>query len=94
MLLMDGIRGDAKIALLTGRTADAKNAAYALGELGQVVSVSRPGNTANEQQWSELSRAFVESSLSMARSPGNDAAAVRQGLREVSQRCEACHEGR
>lgn len=94
MLLMDGIRGDAKVALLTGRAADAKQAGYVLSELGRVVSASRRGGAWNEKEWSELSSAFTAAALRFARSPGDDLPTAKQLLRDVSQRCDACHEGR
>jgi hypothetical protein len=93
MLLMDGIRGDAKIDLLAGNAEDAKKSAYVLSELGRVVSNSRATGFAGGQ-WDELSSAFVNASLAAARSPSSDAKAVRQLLRQASQRCDACHDMR
>jgi cytochrome c556 len=93
MLVMEGVRGDTKIDLLTGNTEDAKKGAYVLSELGRVVSNSRSGSARGEE-WTELSSAFIQASLAAARSPATDAASVRQLLRGVSQRCDACHETR
>jgi len=94
MLLMDSIRGDAKIDLLTGNVEGAKKGAYVLSEVGRVVSNSGSGSAQDRQRWPELSTAFVEASLVAARSPTTDADTMRQLLRSVSQRCEACHETR
>ena len=94
MLLMDGIRGDAKIDLLSGNVEDAKKGAYVLSELGRVVSNSGSGGSSSRERWPELSAAFIEASLAAARSPATDAAAIRQLMRNVSQRCDACHETR
>lgn len=94
MLLMDGIRGDAKIDLIAGDVGGAKKSAYVLSELGRLVSNSSPGGAASRQEWPVLGAAFVEASLAAARSPATDAASVRQLMRGVSQRCDACHETR
>jgi hypothetical protein len=94
MLVMDAVRGDAKVALLAGEVQDAKKGAYVLSELGRVVSNSSGGNAKNRERWPELSGAFVEAALAAARSPAEDAATVRQLMRSVSQRCETCHETR
>ncbi|MCI0357808.1 MAG: hypothetical protein L0211_04890 [Planctomycetaceae bacterium] len=94
MLVMDGIRGDGKIDLLSGNVEDAKKSAYVLSELGRVVSNSVAGRPPDPKQWQESSAAFVEASLAAARSTEADAATMRQLLRNVSQRCDACHEMR
>jgi hypothetical protein len=93
MLLMDSIYADAKIAVLAGNTAGAKKQAYVLSELGRVVSNSQ-STAKGRERWPELSSGFVEACLTAARSPSDDAQAVRQLLRGISQRCEACHETR
>ncbi len=92
MLLMDGIRGDAKIDLLSGNVEEVKKGAYVLSELGRVVSNSGSAGPASRQRWPELSSAFVEASLAAARSPTDDAVTLKQLMRNVSQRCDACHE--
>jgi hypothetical protein len=89
MLLMDGIRGDTKIALVTGNAENAKNQAYVLSELGRVVSNLRSGD-----RWAVLSKEFTTASLTAARSPAADAAELRPLLKAVSQRCDACHDSR
>jgi hypothetical protein len=94
MLVMDAVRGDAKVALLSGDVQGAKKGAYVLSELGRVVSNSPSGNAKNRERWPELAGGFVEAALATARSPAEDAATVRQLMRGVSQRCEACHETR
>jgi hypothetical protein len=94
MLLMDGIYADAKIYVIAGNTVGAKKQAHVLSELGRVVSNSQSTNSKGRDKWPELSGAFVEACLTAARSPAEDAPAVRQLLRGISQRCEACHETR
>lgn len=89
MLLMDGVRGDAKIALIAGNVESAKNQAHVLSELGRVVSNLRSG-----ERWSRLSEEFTEASQAAARSSSTDAVEVRLLFRGVSQRCDACHETR
>jgi hypothetical protein len=89
MLLMDSVRGEAKIALIAGNGPGAKNQAYVLSELGRVVSKSRSG-----QRWSQLSEEFTAASLAAARAASVDAAELRPLLRVVSERCEACHDSR
>jgi hypothetical protein len=89
MLLMDSVRGEAKIALITGNTENAKNQAYVLSELGRVVSNLRSGD-----RWASLSEEFTATSLAAARSPAADAAELRPLLKAVSQRCDACHDSR
>jgi hypothetical protein len=93
MLLIDGVYADAKIAVLTGRAGDAKKHAYVLAELGRVVS-NAPSSGRTAEKWSELSSGFVEEALAAARSPAEDTQAVRQLLRAVSKRCDACHDTR
>ena len=61
MLLMDGVRGEAKIALITGNAEKAKNQAYVLSELGRVVSNLRSG-----ERWAQLSEEFTAASLAAA----------------------------
>jgi hypothetical protein len=94
MLLMDGIYADAKIFVIAGNVAGAKRQAHVLSELGRVVSNSQSGNAKGRDKWPEFSKAFVEACLAAAKSPSEDAQAVRQLLRGISQRCEACHETR
>ena len=89
MLLMDGIRGDAKIALVTGNVENAKKQAYVLSELGRVVSNLRSGD-----RWATLSEEFTTASLAAAHSPAADTAELRQLFKAVSQRRDACHDSR
>jgi hypothetical protein len=89
MLLMDSVRGEAKIALITGNVENAKNQAYVLSELGRVVSNLRSGD-----RWASLSEEFTATSLAAARSPAADSAELRPLFKAVSQRCDACHDSR
>jgi hypothetical protein len=49
-------------------------------------------NSRNTEKWSSLAADFTTAAMTAAQSPENDSQAVRQLLRGVSQRCEACHE--
>jgi hypothetical protein len=89
MLLVDGVRGEAKIALIAGNAEKAKNQAYVLSELGRVVSNLRSG-----ERWARLSDEFTAASLAAARSPSIDSQELRPLLKVVSQRCDACHDSR
>jgi hypothetical protein len=89
MLLMDGMRGEAKIALIAGNAEKAKNQAHVLSELGRVVSNLRSG-----ERWARLAGDFTEASLAAARSPAADSAELRPLLKAVSLRCDACHDNR
>jgi hypothetical protein len=94
MLVLDSVYADAKMASLTGQAAEAKKTAYVLSELGRLVSNSQSAGSKGREKWPELGASFVEASLAAALSPAEDAATVKQLLRAVSQRCEACHETR
>ena len=89
MLVMDGIYADAKIALLSGNVATAKKQAFVLSELGALVSNSR-----QTDEWRKFAAEFTQAATSAASSSETDPQAVRQLLRGISQRCEACHETR
>jgi hypothetical protein len=87
MLTMDAIQADAKIALLTGNVEAAKKQAHVLAELSRLVSNSR-----TTEQWSSLAGDFASAATAAATSTESDPKTVRQLMRTVSQRCEACHE--
>jgi hypothetical protein len=87
MLTMDAAAGAAKVALLTGRAADAKNQAFVLAELGKLASASR-----NTEQWSSLAGDFVSAATAAATATESEAKALRPAFRQISERCEACHE--
>jgi hypothetical protein len=89
MLAMGGIMGDAKIALIKGDVASAKSQALVLSEVGKLVSNSRSG-----EPWTTRAGAFNDAALAAANSPETDPQKVRQLLRGISQRCDACHEMR
>jgi cytochrome c556 len=89
MLVMDGIYADAKIALLSGNIESAKKQASVLAELGGLVSNSR-----QTDQWKSYAAEFTQAATAAASSAETDPQAVRQLLRGISQRCEACHETR
>jgi hypothetical protein len=88
MLVLDSVQADAKVAVLTGQAAEAKNQAVLLSELGRLVS-----NARREETFVAQGRAFVQAAEALASVDENDLAAVRQGLRSLAQRCDACHEG-
>ncbi len=87
MLLMDAILADAKVSLSTGHVDAAKKQVRVLAELGKLVSNSR-----TTPAWATLSEDFVGAASKTADSKETDSQAVRQLIRGVSQRCEACHE--
>jgi hypothetical protein len=94
MLLMDAIRGDAKVALLTGQPAAAKQAGLVLADLGQSVAAARPASGLTAEQWNELAGAYVAAAEALARAPANDATAIRPVFKAVAERCDGCHEQR
>lgn len=87
MLTLDALQGDAKVAVLTGDAAAAKKQAYVLAELGKLLSGAR-----NTEQWSSLAGDFVSAATAAATSTDSDPKVVRQSLRVVAEKCEACHE--
>ena len=87
MLTLDSIQADAKVALLTGNSATAKNQAAVLAELAPLVSNSRTGDA-----WSALATDFQKACQLAATTPEADAKAIRQLFRGIAQRCETCHE--
>ncbi|HZN34023.1 MAG TPA: hypothetical protein VFB80_09400 [Pirellulaceae bacterium] len=89
MLAMDGIYADAKVALIAGNVAAAKNQARVLAELGKLVSNSKMG-----EQWTTMAGGFSQAALTAANSSETDPQRFRSVLRGVSQRCDACHEVR
>jgi hypothetical protein len=86
MRLVDGVYADAKVALLTGNVAEAKLGSRALAELAALVS-----NARTTDGWAEMAGDLREASLVAARSPADDKPAVRQLLRGINERCDACH---
>jgi len=87
MLTLDALQGDAKVAVLTGNVAAARQQAFVLAELGKLVARSR-----NTEQWSSLAGDFVAAATAAATSNESDSKVVRQHFRAIAERCEACHE--
>jgi hypothetical protein len=87
MLLMDATLADAKISLIAGQVDTAKNESRVVAELGKLVSNSR-----TTPEWSSLAGDFCAAANAAANSTQSDAKVVRQLIRGVSERCEACHE--
>jgi hypothetical protein len=87
MLTMDGIQADAKVALLSGQSAAAKQQAQVLAELATLVATSK-----STEQWSVLSADFVKACEAAAGSPETDTKTIRPLFRTIAERCEACHE--
>jgi hypothetical protein len=87
MLTLDSVQADAKVALLTGNAAAAKNQAAVLAELARLVSNSRTGET-----WSALASDFQRACEAAANTSVTDSKAVRQLFRGIAERCESCHE--
>ena len=87
MLSMDAVQADAKVAVLTGNVAAAKNQAHVLAELAKLVSNSR-----TTEQWASLAGEFAAATNAAANSTDSDPKLVRQHFRAIAERCEACHE--
>jgi hypothetical protein len=84
---MDGIQADAKVALIGGDAAGARQQAEVLSELARLVS-----NARGTEKWAVLSADFAKACAAAASSTENDAKAVRPLFRAIAERCEACHE--
>jgi hypothetical protein len=87
MLTMDAIQADAKVAILTGNVVSAKQQAAVLAELSNFVAGAR-----KDAQWDTLADDFAKACTAAAVSAETDPKAVRQLLRGVAERCDACHE--
>jgi cytochrome c556 len=87
MLLMDTTLADAKVSLITGQVETAKNESRVVAELGKLVSNSR-----TTPEWLSLAGDFCAAANTAANSTESDPKAVRQLIRGVAERCEACHE--
>ena len=94
MMLMDNLRGQAKIALLTGEAADAKRAALVLAELGPLVSNAQGSGKPSSDAWEIMSHDFTEASLAAASSTEEDTTKLKPLFRAMSQACDACHDSR
>jgi hypothetical protein len=84
MALMDATHADAKAALAVGDLVEAKSMALVLSELGHVVSNQRA-----EAAWHSAGEALARAAVEAAEQ--TDAKAIRQKLRGVYEKCEACH---
>lgn len=89
MFVMDGIYADAKMALVSGNVEAARNQAVVLAELGGLVSNSR-----QTDEWHKLAGEFTAAAQTAAATKETDPQTVRQLLRGISQKCEACHKTR
>src|SRR5205085_1519567 len=87
MLSMDAIFADAKVSLIGGNAEAAKKQARVVGELGKLLN-----NLRTTPEWSSLAGDFSTAAMTAADSTENDPKVVRQHLRGISERCEACHE--
>jgi hypothetical protein len=87
MALMDATHADAKTSVAVGELDAAKNMAVVLSELGRVVSNQRA-----DAAWHSSAEALVSASAAAADERQTDAKAIRQQLRGVYEKCEACHE--
>lgn len=87
MMLLDNLRGQAKIALLTGEAGNAKQAAVVLAELGPLVSNARGGD-----DWAIMSHDFTQASLAAASSTESDTARLKPLFKAMSQACDHCHD--
>ncbi|HEY2414919.1 MAG TPA: hypothetical protein VGI40_21925 [Pirellulaceae bacterium] len=87
MLSMDAIFADAKVSLISGNVDAAKKQALVVAELGKLVS-----NQRTTPDWLSLAGDFCAAANAAANSTETDPKAVRQLIRGVAERCEACHE--
>jgi hypothetical protein len=94
MMLMDNLRGQAKIALLTGEAADAKRAALVLAELGPLVSNAQGSGKPSSDAWEIMTHDFTQASLAAASSTEEDTTKLKPLFRAMSQACDACHDSR
>jgi hypothetical protein len=89
MALLDGTYADAKAALAASKVDEAKDIALVLAELGGAVATFH-----DDAKWRELAGGLSDAARAAADSSSRDAKAVRDELRGVYQRCEACHNAR
>jgi len=87
MLSLDAIFADTKVSLISGNVDAAKKQALVVAELGKLVS-----NQRTTPEWTSLAGDFCAAATTAANSSENDPKAVRQLIRGVAERCEACHE--
>lgn len=87
MLSMDAVFADAKVSLIGGNAEAAKKQARVVAELGKLLT-----NLRTTPEWSSLATDFSAAALTAADSSENDPKLVRQHLRSISERCDACHE--
>jgi hypothetical protein len=87
MLSMDAIFADAKVSLIGGNAPAAKKQARVVAELGKLLT-----NLRTTPEWSSLAADFSNAAMTAAESSENDPKLVRQQLRGISERCDACHE--
>jgi cytochrome c556 len=73
---------------------DAKKQALVLAELGELVSNSRQAESQPVSEWRKLATDYIDAARAVSASPATDLEAIRPLLKNVSQRCEACHETR
>ena len=89
MFLLDSVRADAKIALMTGNGANAKKSAAVLSELGRVVSNARSGDA-----WTIMADDFSQIARTAARAESDDPTALKPLFRQISESCDSCHDSR
>jgi cytochrome c556 len=87
MLSLDAIFADAKVSLISGNVDAAKKQSLVVAELGKLVS-----NQRTTPEWTSLAGDFCTAATATANSTENDSKAVRQLIRGMAARCEACHE--
>ena len=89
MLLLEGLQGQAKVALLTGEPANAKRMASVLAQLGPVVS-----NARRDDAWAIMAHDFTQAAATAAKSSAEEPAGLKPLFRQISHACEACHDSR
>ena len=86
MHLMEATHAEAKAALALGDVAEAKSMAVVLSELGRVVSNQRA-----DARWRASGESLVRAAFDAADERQSDAKTIRQQLRGVYEKCDACH---
>ena len=89
MALLEGTYADAKAALAFGEVEKARQTAYVLAELGR-----RVAGYQSDTRWAADAGAMSAAAVAVALGESADAKMVREQLRGVYLKCEACHDRR
>jgi hypothetical protein len=89
MMLMDNLRGQAKIALLTGDASGAKRAALTLAELGPLLHRGKSG-----EDWEVMAHDFTQAAQAAGSAEEADTKRLKPLFKTMSQACDHCHDSR